>query len=66
MNTKTLLLFLVVAAITLGGCGFRAYVRDARDPALSVEPPCYSGDVCASAPYNGFAWAADAMHSAGH
>ena len=68
MSTRTLhrvLLILVVAA-TAGGCGFRSYVRDAHDPALAADRPCYSGDICASGPYGGFVWVTDVRHSAGH
>lgn len=67
MTTRSLhrVLFLTFVTIALGGCGFRTYMRDARDPALSVEPPCYSGDICGFGPNGGFVWVADVIHATG-
>jgi hypothetical protein len=68
MNTTVLhrvilhLAVMLVAAAALGGCVFKPYMRDARDPALSVTAPCFTGDVCA-VDNAGFSWTTDVMAS---
>jgi hypothetical protein len=64
-------IFVVLAVATaLTGCVLRPYTRDARDPALAVVAPCYSGDICTDPARGydgaGFAWAVDVVTSLRH
>ena len=62
MKIVSIRLALALALISVAGCSFRPYLRDSRDPAITALPPCYSGDVCATAP-DSFGWAVDVLQS---